>query len=92
MSVESHSADMLATEPLHLPEPARRVVPAFAGQAEEVSRSDCRGVDIAEIEQQVVSAASATGLTLLKGPIEAQDDDAGSIHQPRNWGLLLRHL
>lgn len=66
MSVESHAADMFAEGFLHLPEPVRSAVMAFAGQAEGICRSDRQGMDVAEIERQVVAAVAATGLTLLR--------------------------
>ena len=86
MSVESHTADIFAKEFLHLPEPVRRAAMEFARLAEEICRSDRQGMDIAEIEQHVVSAVAATGLMLLKGLIEERDDGAGSIrHAGKTW-------
>ena len=79
MSVESHTAAILAKELLHQPEPVRGAMMAFARQAEEICRSDSRGMDIAETGQQVLTAVATTGLTLLKGLIEARYDGAGSI-------------
>ncbi len=79
MSLESHTADILAREFLHLPEPVRRAAMEFARQAEEICRSDRQGMDIAEIEQHVVGAVAATGLMLLKGLIEELDAAFASV-------------
>ena len=46
MSVESHTAAMFAKELLHLPEPVRSAVMAFARQAEEICRSGRRGMGV----------------------------------------------
>ena len=60
-------------------------------QAEEIYRSDSRGKDTAEIEQQVVSSVTATGLMLLRGLIECRDGDAGSIRcDGKTWYRVVR--